>query len=130
MSLTFSCLNISIDSKKNHSFSDKLFIFRKSQLTIAKKTKKLSEFISTKIIHKINEPFSKNHFTTCLDNGIYIYSSKKFNKSIKTLTEFLDFIYKYKSTLCLYLFQVDEENYCQRQAHGCTLSIFFGWRRC
>ena len=111
MSLTFSCLNIKIDGKKSHKYSDKLFIFRKSQLTIAKKSKSLSEFISSKILHKLNEGFAKNHHTLCLKDNIYIYSNIELNQSLKTLSEFLEFIYKCKSNICLYLFLVDEKNY-------------------
>jgi DNA-directed RNA polymerase subunit M/transcription elongation factor TFIIS len=112
MSLTFSCLNIKVDDNQNIKYIDKLFSFRKSQLTIAKKTKLLEEFIATKILFKINEINDYPFLIKFKLEQLFIYCNKDFKiNEINNIIEFINLIYNYKNKCEFIIFKVKENEY-------------------
>ena len=94
MSLTFTCLNIKVDNKQHITYNDKLFAFRKSQLTIAKKTKSLETFISTKLLFKIDEIHNYPCLIKFNSEHLYIYCNQDFKiKEIHNIIDFINIIF-------------------------------------
>ena len=112
MSITNSYIKLGVSNNKsikikyeNHSTT-----YKKAQLTIAKKSYELSEFILKKII---NKEFSKTEtyiFSLKIDT-IYIYSSCMFDtKNGNSFNDLLNVIYKLNTDITLLIFCVDDND--------------------
>ena len=112
MSITNSYIKLGVSNNKAVKIKYEIHsaTYKKAQLTIAKKSYELSEFILKKII---NKEFSKteNYIFSLKIDTIYIYSNCIFDtKNINTFNDLLNVIYKLNTDINLIIFCVDDND--------------------
>ena len=129
MSYNNTCIKlyISKDKRKKIIYKDVKFEYKKAQLTIAKKSKILKEFISNKLLPKIskeqevknedNEDGNNNevnyHYLT-KTKTLYFYTTldiKEKPSDFSSLVDFLEYVYKLKSNASYLIFSINENDY-------------------
>ena len=108
-------LDISKDKRKKIKYEDIDFEYKKSQLTIAKKSKSLNEFISSKLLSQISKDMGDKEFNYLTKtNSLYFYTTLDINQQpddFSTLADFLEYVYKLKCDASYLIFNINEKDY-------------------
>ena len=118
MSYNNTCLKLDIskDKRKKIKYEDINFQYKKAQLTIAKKSKTLDEFISSKLLPKLFDDDSNNDkfYYLTKTNTLYFYTTlniKDKPDDFNNMVDFLEYVYKLKSDASYLIFSIDESKY-------------------
>jgi len=114
MSYKYTCLKLTIgkDKRKKIKYEDINIDCKKAQLTIAKKSKSLQEFISDKLLSKTDKD-NKYYYLTKTDT-LYFYTTLVISQQpsdFNNLVDFLEYVYKLKSDASYLIFNINETDY-------------------
>jgi DNA-directed RNA polymerase subunit M/transcription elongation factor TFIIS len=114
MSITNKCIKLTINATQadNINYENIEFQYRKSQLTIAKKTLELQDFILQKLISKVDSVNTYEYLSRT--TKYYFYTSYKYKtkpKQFNDLNDLLTISYNLNSDVSFLIFNINDTNY-------------------